>query len=201
MPFSFEPTALPGVVIIEPKVFVDAARLLHGDLQAVGVRRGRHRRRLRAGEPLAVGRRHAARPAPAAAAEGAGQAGARHRRRDLRRGGGHPAGLADLRRVGRRAAVEREPPLASSFPPASPTASAWSAPKRRSSTRRPTSMRRSSNGECAGTIRCWPSRGRAPSRCLSERDKRWPYLGPGLKTREPRELRATVSLRAHGLRS
>ncbi len=54
---------------------------------------------------------HPARP-PRAAPPAAGEADPRHPGRDLRRGGGHPPGLADLRPLGERGALRREPPPA-----------------------------------------------------------------------------------------
>src|SRR2546425_426560 len=76
------------------------ARLLSGKLQPQGVPRG-HRpgRGLRAGQPLELEARRAARPALSDPA-GARQDRPGHRRRDLRRRGRHPARLADLRQVG-----------------------------------------------------------------------------------------------------
>ncbi len=73
---KFVPTALPGVLVVEPDVFRDARGFFLETYHAGKYARRRHRRDLRAGQPLAVGARHPARPARAAPAP-AGQAGAR----------------------------------------------------------------------------------------------------------------------------
>ncbi len=85
----------------------DRARLLLRDLEREAVRRGRHPRTVRAGQPQPVGAaRRGARAASAGRAERAGQAGALRARRDLGRGGGCAARLADLR-AARRGGAER----------------------------------------------------------------------------------------------
>ena len=72
--------------------------------------------RLRAGQPLALGRRRAARPAlPDAAA--AGQAGARGRGRGVRRGGGPAPLLAHLRPLGRASGSRPRTAACSGCPP------------------------------------------------------------------------------------
>ena len=76
-------------------------RVLPRDLSRRAVPRARHRRAVRAGQPLAIGRGHAPRPAPAGPAA-AGQADPRHRGRDLRRRRRRPARVADVRPLGRR---------------------------------------------------------------------------------------------------
>jgi glucose-1-phosphate thymidylyltransferase len=73
------------------------ARLLFRELEPARVRPPRARSRLRAGQPQQVGPRHPARPALPDAA-GAGQTGARGRRRGLRRGRRHAPRLADFGR-------------------------------------------------------------------------------------------------------
>ena len=162
MPFSFEPTALPGVVIIEPKVFVDPRGFFmetykQSEFAAAGIDvdfvQENHSRSV-AGTLRGL---HLQRPPKAQAKlvrvlEGRSSTSRRTSGR-IRR----PTAYGSARGSRARIAVR------SSFPRASPTASASSAPKRRSSTRRPTNTRRSSNGECGGTIRCWPFHGRAPS--------------------------------------
>ena len=99
----------PGVLIVEPDVHRDGRGFFLETYHAERYRDARHRRAVRPGQPLAIGRRHAARPAPAGPAA-AGQAGPRHRGRDLRRRRGRPARVADVRPVGRRDAVGRELP-------------------------------------------------------------------------------------------
>ena len=99
-------------------------RLLPRDVPREEVRGGRDPRPLRAGQPLALGAGHAARPARAGPPP-AGQARARGGRRDVRRGGGHPPRLAHLRPLGRRAPLRRELPAALRAARASRTASAW----------------------------------------------------------------------------
>ena len=103
----FVPTELPDVIVVEPDVYRDARGFFLETYHAEQVPRRRHRRPVRAGQPLAVGRRHAARPAPAGAAS-AGQAGARHRGRDLRRRRRRATRLADVRPLGRRDDLGRE---------------------------------------------------------------------------------------------
>ena len=59
-----EPTAIPGVLLITPPRFLDDRGLLLGDLERAPLRRGRHPRAVRAGQPRALGRaRRGARPA------------------------------------------------------------------------------------------------------------------------------------------
>ena len=81
----------PDVLIIEPEVHPRRARLLPRDLPRAALPRGRHRRRLRPGQPLALGRAARCAACTGRRAASAGQAGARARRRDLRRRRGHPA--------------------------------------------------------------------------------------------------------------
>ncbi len=56
-------TALPGVLIVQAASLCRPARLLHGNLPAERAGRGRHPRQLRAGQPLALVARRAARAA------------------------------------------------------------------------------------------------------------------------------------------
>ena len=74
------PTDLPGVLIIEPDVHQDARGILPRDVSRRQVPRGRHCRRVRPGQPLALGRRDDPRPA-SAGAPAAGQVDSRDRRR------------------------------------------------------------------------------------------------------------------------
>ena len=94
LPMKITPTAIPEVVLIEPKVFGDESRLLLRELQPAGVQRShRPRADLRSGQSLEIGEERIARPAlPDQAA--AGQTGARRGRRSLRCCGRYPQGLA-----------------------------------------------------------------------------------------------------------
>jgi hypothetical protein len=85
------------------------ARVLLGNMEPGAVGGARDRHRFRAGQPFAVGRRwHGARSAFPGAAACAGQAGALRARRAVRRGGGHPQGLAHLRALVRDRAELRQ---------------------------------------------------------------------------------------------
>ena len=150
-------------------------RLLSRDLSRRPIPRARHRRAVRAGQPLAIGRRHAARPAPAAPAS-AGQADSRHRGRDLRRRRRRAPRLADVRPLGRRHAVGRELQAVSTCRPASRTASASSARSRRSSTSARTSTIRRARSASPGTTRRSALPGRSREPLLSARDTRHPTL-------------------------
>src|SRR6266704_2421371 len=83
------------------------SRLFLRELPRGPLRRGGSPRALRAGQPLALRARHAARAAlPAAPA--AGETGPRRGGVGVRRGGGHPARLAHVRPLGGRGALGRE---------------------------------------------------------------------------------------------
>ncbi len=116
------------------------ARLLLGDLQRRPLRRGRHRPGLRAGQPEPVAREgrdpRAALPDRAAPA---GQAGALPQGRDLGRGGGYPARLAELRGSMSARCCRRRTGSSSLCRPASCTGSARSSRTPRCSTRSPAS--------------------------------------------------------------
>ena len=109
MAVSIVALAIPEVRLIVPDRFLRRARLLLGDLQPARPGRGRHRRRVRPGQPLAVG----AAPAPCAGCTTSCRRSPRpswcawSRGAHPRRGGGHPARLADLRPPCRRAAERR----------------------------------------------------------------------------------------------
>ncbi len=100
-------TAIPEVLVIEPKVFGDDRGFFYESYNerafadATGLRvRFVQDNHSRSGRTCcAACTTRSARP-PAA-----GKAGARHCGRDLRRRGGHPQELADLREVGRRRAL------------------------------------------------------------------------------------------------
>ena len=64
----FEQTDLPGVIVVEPDVYRDGARVLSRNLSRRKISGGRHRRSVRAGQPFRVGGRHRPRPASAARA-------------------------------------------------------------------------------------------------------------------------------------
>ena len=104
---KFVPTAIPEVVRVEPDVHRDARGFFVETWRENRWSEGGVARPLRAGQPLALARRHAPRPARAVPAA-PGQAGARGARRDLGRGGGRAARLAELRAARRGAALGRE---------------------------------------------------------------------------------------------
>ena len=117
------PTDLPGVLVIEPDVHRDGRGFFletyHAErYRAAGIDgpfvQDNHSRSVA---------RHAARPAPAGAAA-AGQAGSRHRGRDLRRRRRRPARVADLRPLGRRRRCRPRTSGSATSRPASRTASA-----------------------------------------------------------------------------
>ena len=102
-------TALAGVIIVEPQVHRDARGFFVETYHAERLASCGITDHLRAGQPLALGAGYAARPA-LAVPPAPGQAGAGGPRRDLRRGRRHPPRIADLRGVGRRAPLGRQPP-------------------------------------------------------------------------------------------
>ena len=98
-----EPLAIPDVMLITPPRFDDPRGFFSETWNAAPLCRAGHSGPVRAGQPrLSPQARRAARPALPDRAECAGQAGARGARRDLGRGGGYPARLADLRPARRR---------------------------------------------------------------------------------------------------
>ena len=105
------PTASPGVLVVEPDVHRDGRGFFLETYHAEKYRARRHRRPVRAGQPLAVGR--AARCAACTCSCAGRRASSIRvdRGRDLRRRRRRPARVADLRPVGRR---RRCPPTTSS---------------------------------------------------------------------------------------
>ena len=95
------PTALPDVLLVEPRVFGDDRGFFFESWNARALRGGGHRRDVRAGQPFALAPRRAARPALPDRAR-AGQARARRRRRGVRRRG-RPARAARRRSAARSA--------------------------------------------------------------------------------------------------
>ncbi len=94
-------TAIPDVRIVEPRVFTDDRGYFFESWNARALRAAGIDADVRAGQPLALAARRAARPAlPGPAA--AGQARARRRRRRVRRRGRPARELADVRALGRR---------------------------------------------------------------------------------------------------
>ena len=98
---------IPGLLIIEPKVFGDARGFFLETWNRSRYRRGRTGRRLCAGQRLVLAPGHPARAAfpepepPGQTAPGAARGG-------VRCGGGHPAQFAHLREVARPGALGRE---------------------------------------------------------------------------------------------
>ena len=75
-PLKFTPTELADVVVVEPDVHRDARGFFLETYHRAEVRRRRHHRRVRAGQPLALRARHAARAAcPARSARRASSSG------------------------------------------------------------------------------------------------------------------------------
>ena len=139
------------------------SRLLLRDLQPSGLRRGRHRRRVRPGQPLAVRRRRArcagctTRSPPSrrpswsawcAARSSTSRSTCAAARRPSAR---HVAGHAQRRRMAASCSCRS----------ASPTASAPWSPTPRWSTRSPHTTAASTTGASAGTTRTWASTGRS----------------------------------------
>ena len=91
----FVETEVAGVIVVEPDVHRDARGFFLETFHAAQVRGRRHPVALRPGQPLALGARHAARPAHADP-QAAGQAGASDRGRDLGRGARRAARVADV---------------------------------------------------------------------------------------------------------
>ena len=119
---EFEPTAIPDVVLIRPKVFGDARGFFLRVLGGAQVRSRRHRRAVRSGQSQSLGAQHPARPAlpdPTAA----GEAGPGRHRRGVRCRCRHPAQLADLRPLGRGDACRKRTTTCCGFRRASRTAS------------------------------------------------------------------------------
>ena len=115
---------------------------------------------VRAGQPLALAPRRAARAALPDRAR-AGQARARGRRRGVRRRGRPAAQLARLRHVGRRRRCRPRTSACCGSRRDSRTASSSCRTTRSSSTRRPTTGIRSTSARCSGTIPRSASRGRS----------------------------------------
>ncbi len=116
-------TALPDVMIIEPKVFGDARGFFFESFNAREfAEQVEARRRVRAGQSFALGAGRAARAALSDRAC-AGQARARGRGRSVRRRGRPAPQLAELRQVGRRRCCRRRTSGSCGFRRASRTAS------------------------------------------------------------------------------
>ena len=155
----FAQTAIPGVVVVEPHVYRDAPRLLPRDVPGRDLPRGRHRRGVRAGQPLVLEARHAARAARAEP-ERAGEAPARDRGRGLRRRRGRAARLPDLRAFRHRGALGRQ--LQADLRAAGPAARLRGDERRgrRSSTSAPRSTGPTPSSAWPGTTPTSRSRGR-----------------------------------------
>ena len=107
MPVRLE-TQLDGLVLLEPEVHGDERGFLVETFSAGGVGRGRGRRRLRPGQPLALARRDPPRPALPDRAR-PGEAGPLPARPDLGRRRRPAPRLADLRALGGPRARRRRP--------------------------------------------------------------------------------------------
>ena len=164
-------TILPGVIVIEPDVHEDGRGFFLETYHADRYREHGIAGAVRPGQPFAIDRRHAARPASAAPAA-AGEADPGDRRRDFRRRRRRPPRVADVRPMGRRRPVGRELQAVLTSRPASLTDSASSARSRRSNTSARTSTTRRARSASPGTTRRSASPGRSREPLLSPRDSR-----------------------------
>ena len=101
-------TQLDGPILVRPVVHGDERGFFHESYRRSSIRRARHPRGVRAGQPFAL----AARDRPGDAFPGRrrdGEAGALRPGGDRRRGGRPPQGLADVRALGGVRAQRREP--------------------------------------------------------------------------------------------
>ena len=150
---KFVETRLPGVVVIEPKVFEDERGFFMETWRESLFRDAGIDARLRAGErqPVAAPQYAARAALPGRAA--AGQAGARGRGRGLRRGRGPAPRLAQLpgQWVGDRALGREQAPALDSAGLRARLPRHRATPPS-SSTSAPTTTRRSTTGRSAGTI-------------------------------------------------
>ena len=153
---------LDGVLEITAEAVRRRARLLLRDLErrALCARPASISIFVQDNHSLLGGGGRAARPALPVAAVRPGQAGPGDARRDLRRRGRHPEGLADIRPMGWRSSSRPRSGTRCWSRRASRTASSRSSPTPRSSTRSPRPIRRRMTGRSGSTIRRSASTGR-----------------------------------------